>query len=138
MASTGINDGKLLKVSFGGTTAAYLINVSLSVDHEPVETTNKDSTSGRKTYGPGLVGSTGTATMYFAEDANWNFSDAYSAAYHRSTVSVTALSGVAGDEQYAGTAYFTNATLNGPNQGEHMTCDVSWIVTGNLTESAQS
>ena len=138
MASTGINGGELLKVSFDGTTAAYLINVSENVTHEPRETTNKDSTGGRKTYSPGLVGASGTATMYFAEDSSWNYSDARSAAYHRTTVTVVTLSGVAGDKQYSQTAYFTSASREGATIADNMTCDVAWVCTGNQTESAQS
>ena len=134
MASSGINDGGITKFSSDGVTGTFGLNTSWTMTHSPRETTNKDTTGGKKQYKAGLLDVTGSAEFYQAEDSTWNLEDAFDAILGRLTFVIKYSSGVAGDIAYQGTGYFTDVSPTSPNTGESETFTVSWLMTGGLNK----
>ena len=137
-ANTGINSGGIKKFYFDGLKAAFALNVSWNFEHTPRETTNKDSTGGRRTFLPGLTSATGSGEFYQAEDSGWNLENAFDAIDGRATVQWDYTSVNAGDINYTGTCYFTNLTPTSPGPGENESYSLSWQNTGTMVKQTQT
>lgn len=134
MASTGINDGGIARLSIGGTVVTHLINCSFNYSHEPREVTTKTSSAGAKEYKPGLTGWTMSGECFMAEDAAYGRTDIETLITNRTLVQCKYGSTVSGDLIYKGDAYITALNSTSGNQGENETFSVEIQGTGTLTK----
>ena len=133
MASTGINNGTLIKLYVGGTAIADLTSNDFNLEHSPREATTKDS-SGYKEILEGLRSATFSADGYFAEDQTYGFTDLYDAWTGRSQLTIRWSSAVTGDEYYEGTCYLTSLSRTAPLEDSE-TFSASFELTGQITNS---
>ena len=135
MASTGINDGGLARLSVGGTIVTHLINCSISYSHDAREVTTKTSTSGAKDYLPGLTGWTLSGEAFFAEDSAYSYTDIRALVANRTATTCEYGTSVSGDKVYNGSCYISSINRTSGNQGENETYTVEIQGTGTLAEA---
>jgi TP901-1 family phage major tail protein len=121
---------KLATKLFVGETSS-----SLNLTSDMIETTTKSSTGGAKTYIPGEIGATISASgMYDPASSNWGWTEAV-AAWKAGTSLAFIVGGTdAGDKTYTGSCYITSASIDQP-QNDKSTWSAELQVTGEITET---
>lgn len=132
MASTGINEGRLVYLAVGGSVITHSTGLSVSTATGTIDITTKDSANDAE-FLAGIRNATASGTFLFAENATYGYT-ALAAIQHSASNSVTLrlTSGVTGDKYYEWTAIITNMT-NTANNGEAQSCDISFQMTGAVT-----
>lgn len=120
-------------ITIGGTVMAELTGCSLTITHSPRNVTNKGSAGWRELL-EGLREWSMSATAMYIPNGTYN--TVFAAYSGRTQVTLVFQSTAASDDNYTGTAYFTNGTLDSPAQEDNVTFDVSFDGTGVLTEGA--
>lgn len=133
MATTGIINGTLLGVYFGGTKISKSTSASLSLSQELRETTTKDS-SGWAEFLPGLRGWSISGDFLDAEDATYRYDDLFALINTRAAVTIKFSSEVSGDKYYTGSCYIESADREAPLEDN---VSGSYVLrgTGALTEA---
>jgi len=134
MASTGILNGTIAKISVAGTTVAHLTSNSLTFDMSTRDASTKDS-NGWKESLSGQKSFSGSAEGFFAEDASYGYEDLYDVFEARTLVEVIWTTSVAGDMQYKGDCFITSLERTDGLE-ESSTFSVSFEGTGNVTKEA--
>lgn len=130
MASTGVNDGAITRLSVDGVIITHLINCSVTYQHDPREVTTKDSASGAKEFLGGLTGWSVSGEAYFDETAAYGFSDLFTLAANKTSCAVIFGGHVGQDYYVSGTGYVSNVTRTAGNQGENESFTVEIQGTG--------
>ena len=115
MASTGKNNGTLIKLYYDGTAISHLTSNEFSIEHSLRDASDKDS-AGWEYPMEGMRSMTFSAEGWFAE----NYADAGAdeimadLATTRGTATIRWSSGVAGDKYYEATCLITSFSMNAP------------------------
>lgn len=134
MATTGIVNGTVGLIAFGGTVVSHLTSNDISFEMSTRDATSKDS-GGDKDVLEGLKSFGGSCSGYFAEDATFGFEDLYDLYAARTAVTVLWASTTAGDIGYSGTAYITSLSRTSPLE-ESSTFECSIEGSGAVTKAA--
>jgi len=134
MASTGILNGTIAKISVAGTTVAHLTSNSLTFDMSTRDASTKDS-NGWKESLSGQKSFSGSAEGFFAEDASYGYEDLYDVFEARTLVEVIWTTSVVGDQQYRGNCFITSLERTDGLE-ESSTFSVSFEGTGDVTKEA--
>jgi TP901-1 family phage major tail protein len=134
MASTGILNGTLAKISVAGSTIAHLTSNSLTFDMSTRDASTKDS-SGWKESLEGQKSFSGSGEGFFAENASYGYEDLYLVFAARTKVEVIWTTSIAGDMQYKGDCYITSLERTDGLE-ESTTFSVSFEGTGDVTKEA--
>lgn len=143
MATTGVINGRLLlfKVNTVSTTyvaAGCATECSLSFDQELRETTCAQSGANRE-FLPGLLTATGSFSgLHAFDDSNFAGEDFYDWLAAQTAKTVKFTTGVTGDIEFSGSAYVTNVTMQGGQNGQNATYSGSVQFTGAMTKATVS
>lgn len=138
MASTGIINGTLLRISVGGDAVGHSTNCSLEVTAETRSILTKDLTGGWTSAKPGQKSWTGQVTGLFAEDApGEKFKDLFTALSAGTEIAFEMSTDVTGDYKYTGTALVTSISLGAPVEG-NVTYDVTFTGISELAQAVIS
>lgn len=133
MASTGINNATLLKISVDGANIDNLMSNSDDLAMDARDTTTKDS-GGDQDLAPGKKSGTLAFESLFNEAATTNYSTLFTAYNTRVTVAFIHSTGVVGDKKYSGNAYITALSKGGATE-DNMSFSGTLSVTGGVTEA---
>jgi predicted secreted protein len=134
MATTGKENGTLIKIYVGATAIAHSTSCSLELAMATRDVTTKDS-AGWKETGSGLRNWSMSGDYLFAEDAGYGFDDLFGLINARTLVTVVMSSAVSGDKKYNGSAYLTSVSREAPME-ETVSGSYTFEGTGVLVESA--
>jgi predicted secreted protein len=109
-------NGTLLSITIGGTAIELNTSVSLTTNTAEVECTNKDS-GGFKEFLPGTKDWSMGGTSYVDYLATEGLDEALAAWLAGTSVAVVFTTGVVGDSNASGSAYFTNIEQTGELDG---------------------
>ena len=133
MASTGINNATLLKLSVDGANIENLITNNMDLTMDTRDITTKDS-SGKQDLGTGKTsGSTGFESL-FNEAATTNFQTLFTAWNGRIIVAFIYSTGVVGDLKYSGNGYVTSLSMGGGTE-DNQSFSGTLSITGGVTEA---
>ena len=133
MATSGIINGTLIKISFAGTVVAFLTSNDKTKEMSPRETSNKDS-GGNKEILEGMKSWGGSGSGYMAEDAAFGYEDLWDLMETNAVVAILESSAVVGDVEYSGSAFITSLNRTSGLE-ESVTFDVSYEGTGAQTKA---
>lgn len=133
MASSGINNATLLKISIDGANINNLIsnNDDLSMDARDI--TTKDS-GGDQDLAPGKKSGTLTFESLFDEAATTNYETLFDAWDGRTLVAFIHSTGVVGDNKYSGNAYVTSLSKGGSVE-DNMSFSGTLSITSGTTKA---
>lgn len=137
MATSGIANG-LHYITIGGTQITHLINVDYNVTNNLRNITTKESTGNAEEWGGGTISNVMTAQAYFAEDAGYGFNELQAACVAATTVSIVFTTGVSGDVKWTASAKVANVGQVSPNLDGSGTVDVTFNITGVVTEGTET
>lgn len=109
MPSTGVMNGNVIELHFGGTEFAHAEAHTISKSVAMIDITTKDS-NGFEEVMPGLISTEISVNGLFAEDAGYGYTDLETISESGASVTVLETSTVTGDVTYSWTAYVSNLT----------------------------
>lgn len=137
MASTGIIQGRLMKVNIGGVVLDDQLDTNISVSADMDEITTKLSTGQWKEFLPSFKGATASASGYVSFDATEGISEAFAAITAGTALTFLLSTGVTGDTTYSASAYLTTWNVDAPKDGI-MGFSFDYQITGAITEGTVS
>ena len=141
MATSGIINGTKFGIYDGGTLIAYATSGSVSINHSPRETSNKESLGWKEVMEgqrdsecsvEGMVAFLTPAAGAVSGKTVDELFTAYIAT--RASLTVSFESSESGDYKWSGTSYMASISMDAPNE-ESTTYSASFTGTGALTQA---
>lgn len=121
----------------GGTKIALTTDVSLSLNHEPRDKTNKDSGKWRELL-EGLLSASGSVGGFYAHDASYGLDDLFTVWTGRTTLTIKSTTAVSGDQYIQGTAYISGLEVSSPGAQDNVTWTANLEFTGSITTGTET
>jgi hypothetical protein len=132
---TGKMNTTSLSVYFGGTKITHQTDASLSFTHEARDVSTKDS-AGWTEHLEGRRGWQISGTFFYADDATHGVDEIWAQVVTaRATVACILGTGVAGNAEYSGSAYFSQFEINSPSSEDTASVSYTLVGTAALTKA---
>jgi len=128
------NSGTKLKLLQNGTAISNLIDVSMSVDGEPIEVTNKDSNSWAE-FLPGKKTVTISGSCDIDSTSTISGDDIFTSIAGGTTVAVQFYTAITGQVAYTMSGFYTKWEKKGGTE-DRMTVDFTIQITGSVTKTS--
>jgi hypothetical protein len=116
MPTTGIIQGRLMKVNIGGVVLDDQLDTNISMTSDMDEVTTKNS-GNYKAFLPSFVGATASASGYISFDAVEGISEAFAAIKAGTPLTFLLSTGVTGDATFTSSAFLTTWNVDFPKDG---------------------
>lgn len=134
MATSGIVDGSLLRITVGGNNIAYATSCTFSRSRSSTDRVHKDLTSGQVEKTLQEATTTVTCEGFFSFDGANNTPDVLNTAFENKTLlSLELTTAVTGDVEWAFSAYCTALEITAEAQ-EDVTFSATFEVDGAVTQ----
>ena len=134
MATVGVLNSTKVGIYVGGVLVGHLTDASISMTHDPRETTSKDS-QGWKEFLEGIRGATISGTAWYTVDHPQGADDLFALLNSRQQATIKIASSEVGDRAYEINGYITNLNINSPGAEQNVSYDFSFVATGAVTET---
>lgn len=134
MATSGIVQGRLVKLYLDTVVIDDQLDCSLTISSDMDEVTTKLSTAQWKEFLPSFKGATGSVSGYISFDATEQVTQAVADITAGTQVALLFSTAVTGDATWAANAYTSNVDIQFPKDGP-ATFSFDYQITGAITES---
>lgn len=136
MATTGIINGKLIRLYDGSNTIGQSTSCTLDLSTAMRSISHKDS-GGFQENLPGVISGSLSVENFYSDDATHGAKELTTKQLAGTAITWKMSSEVTGDTFWSGSAYIQSVSLNFPNE-ENSTASISLVTTGTITQGTVS